>query len=197
MPLHCAALPRQAFLPMHALLLAAYATASPALFLHVGLHYERTHTTLLVYTRGVAAAMPLHCAALLAANLANLSFPGGPNFPAEMLGLLCLFAAHELCAYVFGGCQVLAAAYAFWVFNRLAHGLPCHTQVTVLDFSRREWLLLLPLACGVLWLGTAAFWSVGSLQIKPPPRGLARHICSRPRPESWFYLCSMPKSRCR
>ena len=68
-----------------------------------------------------------------------------------MLCTLCLYAVHECCAAVLCCCQVLAAVYAFWAFQRAAHGH--HTHAATLDFSRHELLLVLPLLIGVLWLG--------------------------------------------
>lgn len=134
-------------------MMVAHGVVSPALFLLVGFLYDRVHTKLIVYQRGLGSAMPLFSTVLLLANLANLSFPLFPNFIAEMLCVMCVFAIHELCAYVFCGCQVLGAAYAFWAFNRVVHGVKYHSQTAVLDLSRGEWMLFLPLGIGVLWLG--------------------------------------------
>jgi len=105
-------------------MMIAHGLVSPALFLLVGLLYDRAHTKLLVYFSGLASNMPIFCVLLFLFTLANLSFPLFPNFVAEMLCLVCLFAVHELLAYVFCVCQVLGAAYGFWAFNRLAHGMP-------------------------------------------------------------------------
>jgi len=159
-------------------MMVAHGLVSPALFLLVGLLYDRAHTKLLVYFSGLASNMPIFCVFLFLFTLANLSFPLFPNFVAEMLCLVCLFAVHELLAYVFCVCQVLGAAYGFWAFNRVAHGMPiiypslasdsslsplsCPTgkgrgknmeSERSPDLTRTEFHMVLPLLVAVLWLG--------------------------------------------
>nr|YP_010388664.1 NADH dehydrogenase subunit 4 [Leontynka pallida]UPQ43831.1 NADH dehydrogenase subunit 4 [Leontynka pallida] len=133
-------------------MMVAHGIVSPALFLLVGLLYDRAHTKLLAYLTGLGASMPVFCTLFLVFTLANLSFPLFPNFVAEMLCLVCLFAVHELLAYVFCVCQVLGAAYGFWAFNRVVHGVPT-TAITCPDLTRSEFHMVLPLLAGVLWLG--------------------------------------------
>ena len=136
-------------------MMVAHGIVSPALFLLVGLLYDRTHTKLLLYFAGLGMQMPVMSAMLFLFTLANLSFPLFANFVAEMLCLVSLFSVHELLAYVFCACQVLGAAYGFWCFNRVVHGVTHHTTKTdVVDLSRTECHLLFPLLIGVLWLGT-------------------------------------------
>lgn len=144
-------------------MMIAHGLVSPALFLLVGLLYERTHTKFLLYLSGLGSHMPMMSLYFLLFTLANLSFPLFPNFIAEMLCLVSLFAVHELLAYVFCLLQVLGAAYGFWAFNRVVHGVPLvglepkgldtkGVKVS-LDLSRVESSLVLPLLVGVLWLG--------------------------------------------
>lgn len=162
-------------------MMVAHGIVSPALFLLVGLLYDRTHTKLLHYFSGVGSQMPVMAVLFLIFTLANLSFPLFANFVAEMLCLVSLFAVHELLAYVFCVCQVLGAAYGFWAFNRVVHGIHHTSALTfekanvgtsinavtpvrrkrktasrtpgLTDLSRMEFNLLLPLLVGVLWLG--------------------------------------------
>ena len=132
-------------------MMVAHGLVSPALFLLVGLLYDRTHTKLLLYFSGLGMQMPVMTTLFFLFTLANLSFPLFANFVAEMLCLVSVFAVHELLAYVFCVSQVLGAAYGFWTFNRVVHGV---TQRAVVDLSRTECNLVLPLLVGVLWLGT-------------------------------------------
>jgi proton-translocating NADH-quinone oxidoreductase chain M len=139
-------------------MMVAHGVVSPALFLLVGLLYDRAHTKFLLYFSGLQAEMPIWSTLFLVFTLANLSFPLFPNFIAEMLCLVSLFAVHELYAYVFCVCQVLGAGYGFWAFNRVVHGVKfAHPKgkatYAFVDLSRTEWMLVLPLLIGVLWLG--------------------------------------------
>nr|QKN19297.1 NADH dehydrogenase subunit 4 [Eudorina elegans] len=130
-------------------LMIAHGLVSPALFLIVGILYDRAHTKYILYFSGLGASMPIACTLFFLFTLGNLAFPLFPNFIAEILCLVSIFAVHELLAYVFCVCQVLAAAYGFWAFNRVAHGITRGPS----DISRTEFHTILPLLIGVLWLG--------------------------------------------
>jgi NADH:ubiquinone oxidoreductase subunit 4 (subunit M) len=132
-------------------MMIAHGLVSPALFLVVGMLYERAHTKFILYFSGLGASMPVGSTLFFIFSLANLAFPLFPNFIAEMLCLVSLFAVHELLAYVFCICQVLGAAYGFWAFNRVVHGMPRGAAIS--DVSRTEFHTVLPLLIGVIWLG--------------------------------------------
>ena len=130
-------------------MMIAHGLVSPALFLIVGILYDRAHTKYILYFSGLGASMPIGSTLFFLFTLGNLSFPLFPNFIAEMLCLVSIFAVHELLAYVFCICQVLGAAYGFWAFNRVVHGLPRGPA----DVTRTEFHTVLPLLIGVVWLG--------------------------------------------
>jgi proton-translocating NADH-quinone oxidoreductase chain M len=154
-------------------MMIAHGLVSPGLFLLVGLLYERSHTKFLLYFTGLGSHMPVFAICFFLLTCANLSFPLFPNFIAEVLCLVSLFAVHEVYAYVFCVAQVLGAVYAFWGFNRIIHGYtngltgfagpidraelssadPGVLNVNVCDLSRFEVALVTPLMLGVFWLG--------------------------------------------
>lgn len=136
-------------------LMIAHGIVSPGLFLLVGLLYERAHTKFIHYFTGLGLLMPVFSIVFFLLTCANLSFPLFPNFIAEMLCLVSLFAVHEVYAFVFTVAQVLGATYAFYTFNRVVHGIiiTSPSTVTSCDLSRKEVGLLLPLMVGVFWLG--------------------------------------------
>jgi proton-translocating NADH-quinone oxidoreductase chain M len=135
-------------------MMVAHGLVSPGLFLLVGLLYERSHTKFILYFTGLGAHMPIFSIFFFLLTLANLSFPLFPNFIAEVLCLASVFAVHELLAYVFCISQVLGAAYGFWSFNRIIHGMPTGLGTSLtMDLSRSEFALVLPLMIGVMWLG--------------------------------------------
>nr|YP_003029832.1 NADH dehydrogenase subunit 4 [Dunaliella salina]ACS95022.1 NADH dehydrogenase subunit 4 [Dunaliella salina]AOO35675.1 NADH dehydrogenase subunit 4 [Dunaliella salina] len=137
-------------------MMVAHGLVSPALFLLVGFLYERSHTKYLPYLTGLGSHMPIYASLFFILTLANLSFPLFPNFIAEVLCLVSLFAVHSLYAYIFCISQVLGAVYGFWTFNRVMHGYNSNTftvKTSVVDLSRREVSLILPLLIGIFWLG--------------------------------------------
>ena len=138
-------------------MMIAHGLVSPGLFFLVGALYDRAHTKYLVYFSNLSSTMPIFCVLFFLLTCANLSFPLFPNFVAEMLCLVSLFAVHELYAYVFCIAQVLGAAYGFWAFNRMMHGIPHNgspsSPLYTFDLSRTEIALVAPLFIGVFWLG--------------------------------------------
>lgn len=135
-------------------MMIAHGIVSPGLFLLVGILYERTHTKFLLYFSGLGNYMPVWSFMFFIFTCANLSFPLSPNFIAEVLCLASVFAVHELYAFIFCVCQILGAVYAFWAYNRIVHGVQ-HAQLPngVMDLTRFEYCMVLPLLIGVLWLG--------------------------------------------
>lgn len=135
-------------------MMVAHGLVSPGLFLLVGLLYERAHTKFLLYFTGLGTQMPLFSLFFFLLTLANLSFPLFPNFIAEVLCLSSIFAVHELLAYIFCVFAVLSAAYGFWAFNRMIHGMPNGLgNNLVVDLSRTEVAMITPLMIGIFWLG--------------------------------------------
>lgn len=142
-------------------MMIAHGLVSPGLFLLVGLLYERAHTKFLFYFSGLGAYMPVYSVCFFFLTCGNLSFPLFPNFVAEVLCLVSLFSVHSLYAYVFCVCQVLGAVYAFWSFNRMTHGVhllgssAARTGMnqTLIDLSRFEFALVVPILVAVFWLG--------------------------------------------
>jgi proton-translocating NADH-quinone oxidoreductase chain M len=132
-------------------MMVAHGLVSPGLFLLVGVLYERCHTKFLLYFSGLGNHMPVFTVCFFLLTCANLSFPLSPNFVAEVLCLVSLFAVHELYAFIFCVAQVLGAVYAFWAFNRIIHGVS--TSNGVMDLTRFEFNLVLPIMLGVFWLG--------------------------------------------
>lgn len=137
-----------------ALLMVAHGLVSPALFLCVGMLYDRHKTRLLRYYGGLSRGMPLFSLAWIFFTMANIGFPGTGSFVGEFLVVVGLYADHTLVAAVAASGMVLGAAYALWLANRLVYGLAKpHYLACLADLNRREAMTLLPLAAGVLWMG--------------------------------------------
>jgi proton-translocating NADH-quinone oxidoreductase chain M len=135
-------------------MMIAHGIVSPALFYLVGCIYDRAHTKVMLYLKGMGTHMPMLTTMFLVFTMANVGLPLTPNFIAEVLCLASLFAVSELLAFVFCGTQVLAAAYGFWCFNRVAHGHSTGLgQGYVHDLTRLEFSAVMPLFIATVWLG--------------------------------------------
>lgn len=134
-------------------MMIAHGLVSPALFLMVGFLYERTHTKYIMYLSNIGSTMPIYAVIFFLLTCANLSFPLSPNFVAEVLCLVSLFAVHELLAFIFCLCQILGAVYAFWAYNRIVHGYNINLSTSMNDLTRLELMLVSPLLIGIVWLG--------------------------------------------
>ncbi len=135
-------------------MMVAHGLVSPGLFLLVGFLYERSHTKYLPYLTGLGSHMPIYAIFFFLLTLANAGMPLFPNFIGELFCLMSVFAVHSLYAYIFCISQVFTAIYSFWTFNRIVHGYNSSgIKLSVVDISRREFALMLPILIGVFWLG--------------------------------------------
>lgn len=126
-----------------------------ALFLVVGMLYERTHTRDLARLGGAASTMPLLTGALLVAVLSSVGLPGLNNFVGEFLVVTGAFAAHPALGAAAVSGVVLAAVYLLWSYQRVAHGPVRPEHASLPDLSPREGGLLVPVLVLMLALGLA------------------------------------------
>jgi NADH-quinone oxidoreductase subunit M len=127
-----------------------------ALFICVGMIYERTHSRELSKAAGVGKHMPVYAAFLTFFSLSSLAFPGTNSFIGEFLILVGGFAKSKLVAGFAIPGAVLAAAYMFRMLQRVVWGgtsNPSHAGLT--DLNLREIVILAPLLFFVLWIGLA------------------------------------------
>jgi proton-translocating NADH-quinone oxidoreductase chain M len=135
-------------------LMLSHGVVSPALFLCVGMLYDRHHTKLLKYLGGSAATMPLFTIFFFFFTLANMALPLSPNFIAEFLALCGVFAYHSWATVRALISVILAAVYSLWAYARVAHGLPKNAYIKyVCDLCRREFWCLFPLLWITIWWG--------------------------------------------
>jgi len=127
-----------------------------ALFLCVGMIYERTHSRELATAAGLGKFMPIYVTFLAVFSLSSLAFPGTNSFMGEFMILAGSFANHKiLSAFAIPG-AVLAAAYMLRMLQRMIWGgskNPDHKGI--LDLSAREVVILAPLLVFVFWIGFA------------------------------------------
>jgi len=117
-----------------------------ALFLLVGVIYERRHTREIEEFGGLSAVMPGYAAIFTIAMLASIGLPGLNGFVSEFLVLLGAFLRHAAWGALGAVGIVLGAIYMLWMYQRVMHGPITHDENKALaDMSGREWATLLPL----------------------------------------------------
>jgi len=128
------------------LLMLGHGIVSSALFLCVGVLYDRHHSRLVKYYSGVAHTMPIFIIIFLIFTMANIGFPGTCNFVGEFLCLVGIFQSNVLISILSASGMVLGGGYALWLFNRIAFGnIKLHYIDQFSDVNRREFAVFLPL----------------------------------------------------
>ena len=127
-----------------------------ALFLCVGIIYERTHSRELSAATGIGRVMPVYVTFLALFGFSSLAFPGTNNFVGEFLVLAGSFAFSTKLAILAVPGVVLSAAYMLRMLQRMIWGGTTNPDTSHLtDLNWREIVTLAPLACFVLWIGLA------------------------------------------
>ncbi len=124
-----------------------------ALFLLVGMLYERRHTRLIADFGGLWKVIPVFSALFLIATFASIGLPGFSGFVGEFTSLLGTFVTRRWWAVAATGGVILAAVYLLWAFQRSFTGEPEGDNVGVKDVSAREVLTVVPLLGLSLFLG--------------------------------------------
>jgi NADH-quinone oxidoreductase subunit M len=124
-----------------------------ALFLLVGMVYERTHTRDLDQMGGLARAMPRLMGVFLFVALSSLGLPGLNNFVGEFLVILGTFARNRAFGAIAASAVVLSAIYLLWAYQRMAHGPVPERHAKHPDLSIREYALIAPLIVAILVVG--------------------------------------------
>jgi NADH-quinone oxidoreductase subunit M len=125
-----------------------------ALFLLVGMIYERRHTKKIEDFGGLWKVMPIYSGLFLFASFASIGLPGLNGFVGEFLVLIGTYATLPVFAIVAAGGVVLAAVYLLWAYERVFTGTPDKPENLALsDVSGREIALMAPIVALILLLG--------------------------------------------
>ncbi|MCJ7580686.1 MAG: NADH-quinone oxidoreductase subunit M [Candidatus Aminicenantes bacterium] len=125
-----------------------------ALFLCVGILYERAHTRLIKDYGGVSKQMPIFAAFFLICLLSSVGLPGLNGFVGEILCLFGVFKANHLLAILAVTTVILAAAYLLWMFQRVMHGPITNEKIhSFKDLNKREMIFLIPILILMFWMG--------------------------------------------
>jgi NADH-quinone oxidoreductase subunit M len=132
----------------------SHGLVSGALFLCVGVLYDRLHTREIGAYGGVVNTMPMFGAFMVLFAMANAGLPGTSGFVGEFLVVLASFKANFWYAFLAATTLVLGAAYTLWLVKRVVFGEVANDGVASLkDLNGREFLVLAVLAVAVLALG--------------------------------------------
>ena len=125
-----------------------------ALFLAVGMIYERRHTRLISEFGGITKKMPIFCGLFLVIALSSIGLPGLNGFVGEFLILVGVFKTNYLYAVLAATGIIFAACYMLWMFQRVMFNkLDNPENKNLKDVSKREYAFLVPLIILIFWLG--------------------------------------------
>ncbi len=134
--------------------MVSHGLVSGALFLCVGVLYDRMHSREIASYGGVVNVMPYFAALMVFFGMANSGLPGTSGFVGEFMVIIAAFKASFWYAFLAATTLVLGAAYTLWMVKRVVFGPVANSHVAELtDLNGREFLVLGVLAVAVLLLG--------------------------------------------
>ena len=132
----------------------SHGIVSAALFLCVGVVYDRMHTREIAAYGGLVHRMPRYAFTFLFFTLASVGLPGLSGFVGEFLVLLGAFKANTWVAFLAATGLILGAAYALWLYRKIVFGeLTKDSLKGILDMNKREIAIFVPLILLTIWMG--------------------------------------------
>jgi len=136
------------------IVMLSHGLVSGALFLCVGVIYDRLHTREIDQYGGLSNNMPGYALLFMLFTMASVGLPGTSGFVGEFLSLLGTYKVSTWAAVVATTGIILGAAYMLYLYWRIAFGVArTEGAAEMTDLDTREWWLLAPIAAGVLWMG--------------------------------------------
>lgn len=132
----------------------SHGLVSGALFLCVGVVYDRMHTREIAHYGGLVNRMPLYAFVFMFFTMASVGLPGTSGFVGEFLVMVGAYKASTWVAFGTATGVILGATYALWLYRRVVFGELTRSELKkILDLNSREIAMFLPIIIGVLWLG--------------------------------------------
>jgi NADH-quinone oxidoreductase subunit M len=136
------------------IVMLSHGLVSGALFLCVGVVYDRLHTREIDRYGGLANNMPAYALLFMVFTMAAVGLPGTGGFVGEFLALVGAYEASSLVAFVATTGIILGAAYMLWLYWRVAYGTSRNADAAAMpDLTIREFVSLGSIAAVVLWMG--------------------------------------------
>ena len=130
-----------------------HGVSTGALFLLVGMIYERRHTRQIDALGGLQKAAPMMAAVFTLVMLSSIGLPGLNGFVGEFLVLVGAFNAHRWWAVIAAAGVILAALYLLWAYQRVFHGPAEGDNAEMPDLRLREGLVMAPLLALIVFMG--------------------------------------------
>ncbi|MCP4568230.1 MAG: NADH-quinone oxidoreductase subunit M [FCB group bacterium] len=125
-----------------------------ALFILVGMIYERRHTRLISEYGGLASKMPVYATFFMIVTLSSIGVPGTNGFVGEFLILLGTWAYNPVYAVLAATGVIFAACYMLWMYQRVFFGKVTNpANEKLIDLDLREKIVLIPLVIMIFWIG--------------------------------------------
>ena len=132
----------------------SHGIVSGALFLCVGIVYDRMHTREIAAYGGLVNRMPLYALVFMVFTMANVGLPGTSGFIGEFMTLIGTFKVSLPTTFFATTGVILSACYALWLYRKIVFGaLVKPTLMTIKDMTWRECLTLFPLVAATIWFG--------------------------------------------
>ncbi|MBS0558773.1 MAG: NADH-quinone oxidoreductase subunit M [Proteobacteria bacterium] len=132
----------------------SHGVVSGALFLCVGVIYDRMHTREIARYGGLADRMPRYALTFMVFTMASIGLPGTSGFVGEFLVIVGSLQVSFWLALLGGMGMILGAAYMLWLYRRVVFGSITRDDLkSILDMSPREWAVFAPLILLTLWMG--------------------------------------------
>jgi len=136
------------------IVMLSHGLVSGALFLCVGVIYDRLHTREIDRYGGLSINMPKYAIFFLLFTMASIGLPGTSGFVGEFLSLAGIYQVSTLVTLVCTTGIILGAGYMLYLYRRVAFGDQVNEDAAGMkDLNPREWAMLAPIAAAVLWMG--------------------------------------------
>ncbi len=132
----------------------SHGVVSAALFLCVGVIYDRMHTREIAFYGGLVNRMPVYAAIFLLFTMGNVGLPGTSGFPGEILTMVGAFQVNAWVAVGAASGVIFSAVYALTLYRKVALGTIENPRLAAItDLSAHEWVIFVPLVVATLILG--------------------------------------------
>jgi NADH-quinone oxidoreductase subunit M len=171
----------------------SHGLVSGALFLCVGVIYDRLHTREIDRYGGLSINMPYYALFFMLFTMASIGLPGTSGFVGEFLSLAGIYQVSSWVALVCTTGIILGAAYMLYLYRRVAFGEQKNADAAAMpDLDGREWWLMAPIAAVVLWMGVYPESFLAPMRqdiaaldariARAKPEGDARLTAAKPKP---------------
>ncbi|GAA4038826.1 NADH-quinone oxidoreductase subunit M [Parerythrobacter jejuensis] len=177
------------------IVMLSHGLVSGALFLCVGVIYDRLHTREISRYGGLAINMPKYAIFFLLFTMASIGLPGTSGFVAEFLSLAGTYQVSSTVTLFLTTGIILGAAYMLYLYRRVVFGAQVNEDAAAMkDLNAREWAMLAPIAAAVLWMGVypesflapmrADIAALEARVARAAPEGDAKLAAGEPRAEA-------------